>query len=54
MASATMACAEGADTERAFTTALERTRSWRLIGENLDFFDEAGDLLARFEARDME
>lgn len=54
IASTMMACAEGADTERAFTAALERARSWRLIGHHLDLFDEAGDLAARFEARYMD
>jgi heat shock protein HslJ len=53
MASTMMACAEGADIERAFTEALGRVRSWRLIGHHLDLFDEAGDLVARFEARHM-
>jgi copper homeostasis protein (lipoprotein) len=54
MASTMMACAEGADTERLFTEALERVRSWRLIGHHLDFFDEAGELVGRFEARLMD
>lgn len=54
MASTMMACAEGADVERAFTEALGRVRSWRLIGHHLDFFDQAGDLVARFEARYMD
>ena len=53
MASTMMACAEGADIERAFTEALGRVHSWRLIGHHLDFFDEAGELVARFEARYM-
>ncbi len=54
MASTMMACAEGAETERAFIGALERARSWRLVGQHLDFFDEAGELAARFEARYMD
>ena len=54
MASTQMACAEGAEIERAFTAALERVRSWRLIGQHLDLFDEAGELVARFEARYLE
>lgn len=53
MASTMMACADGADLERAFFSALEDARSWRLIGHHLDLFDEAGDLVARFEARYM-
>lgn len=54
MASTKMACTEGADTERAFTAALGRVRSWRLIGHHLDFFDQACELVARFEARLMD
>jgi copper homeostasis protein (lipoprotein) len=54
IASTMMACAEGADTERAFSAALADARSWRLIGEHLDLFDGAGDLVARFEARTRE
>jgi uncharacterized lipoprotein YbaY/heat shock protein HslJ/uncharacterized lipoprotein NlpE involved in copper resistance len=50
MASTMMACVEGADTERAFIEALGTARSWRIIGQHLDLFDENGDLVARFEA----
>ena len=51
MASTMMACADGADVERAFFAALERVRTWRLLGRNLDFLDAEGELAARFEAR---
>ncbi len=54
IASTMMACADGADTERAFSEALAKAQSWRLIGEHLDLFDGAGDLVARFEARNLE
>jgi copper homeostasis protein (lipoprotein) len=54
MASTTMACAEGADTERAFSDALASARSWRMIGEHLDLYDGTGNLVARFEARNKE
>ena len=50
VASTMMACAEGAETERAFFAALESVRSWRLAGQHLDFYDEAEELVARFEA----
>ena len=51
MAGTMMACAEGAETERAFLAALGNVRTWRLLGRHLDFYDEAGELVARFEAR---
>jgi copper homeostasis protein (lipoprotein) len=49
-----MACVEGDETELALLAALERARRWRLIGRHLDLLDDAGNLLARFEARDVE
>lgn len=51
MASTMMACADGEDLERAFISALQDVRSWRLIGHHLDLFDAVGNLAARFEAR---
>ncbi len=54
MAGTMMACAEGAETERAFSSALASARSWRIIGEHLDLYDESGALAARFEARNLE
>ncbi len=54
VASTMMACADGADTERSFVDALGRARSWRIIGEHLDFYDGSGALAARFEARNLE
>jgi copper homeostasis protein (lipoprotein) len=54
MAGTMMACADGAETERSFLAALGRARSWRVIGEHLDLFDGAGDLAARFEAKNLK
>jgi len=54
IAASMMACSEGAETERAFSAALVNARSWRLIGEHLDLFDGNGDLVARFEARNLD
>jgi copper homeostasis protein (lipoprotein) len=54
IATTMMTCADGAETERAFATALGNARTWRLIGEHLDLFNETGDLAARFEARNMD
>jgi len=54
LASAMMACTESAKTERAFISALGDARSWRVIGEHLDLYDGDGNLVARFEARNLE
>jgi copper homeostasis protein (lipoprotein) len=53
MAGTMMACADAAETERTFLAALGSARSWRVIGEHLDLFDGAGDLAARFEAKNL-
>lgn len=49
-----MACqAESqAATERSFAAVLERTRGWRVEGEELVLLDEAGAQLARFVRND--
>lgn len=49
-----MACqAESqAATERSFADVLERTRAWRIEGEELVLLDEAGAQLARFVRND--
>jgi heat shock protein HslJ len=54
LASTMMACPEGMETEQGFAAALGRARSFRVIGHHLDLFDEAGGLVARFEARHLK
>jgi len=54
MASTMMACPDGMDTEQGLAAALGRARSFRIIGQHLDLFDEAGELVARFEARHLD
>lgn len=54
MASTMMACPEGMDTEQAFSHALSRARTWRVIGSHLELYDEQGQMVARFEARHMD
>jgi putative lipoprotein len=49
-----MACARGAETEREFLSALQDVRQARVSGERLLLVDEAGKLLARFDARYMK
>lgn len=51
MAGTMMACIDGMETEDAFLTALPRVRTWNILGPILELYDEAGKLLARFEAR---
>ena len=54
MASTMMACAKGADTEQALLTALEKAVSFATTAHHLELFDGGGEILARFEAREME
>ena len=53
LASTMMACVEGMEYEQPFAQALERARSWRITGEQLELRDEGGNILARFEAGPM-
>lgn len=46
-----MACATGMDTETAFLPALGRVAHWRITGQQLEFTDSAGSVVARLEAR---
>ncbi len=54
MASTMMACPEEMNTEQAFSDALSRARTWRVIGSHLELYDEQGQMVARFEARHMD
>jgi putative lipoprotein len=45
-----MACQNTGNTEPAFHDALNRAARWRIAGDRLELFDEAGALLGRFEA----
>jgi len=51
MASTMMACPEGMETEKAFLQALGQVNTWKIAGKQLELFDAAGNLIARFEAR---
>jgi heat shock protein HslJ len=48
-----MACPEGMETERAFLETIGRVNGWRIIGQQLELLDAAGNVVARFEARHM-
>jgi heat shock protein HslJ len=50
----TMACVKGMDTEKSFLDALKRVQGWRVTGQQLEFFDASGNLLATFELRHMK
>ena len=54
MAGTMMACPEGNDTEQAFLEALGQVSKWKIVGQHLELFDAAGNLVARFEARHMK
>ena len=48
-----MACAHGMDIEGTFLDVLGQVRSAKLLRQHLDFYDAAGERLARFEARQL-
>ena len=50
MAGTMMACPQGMEQEKAFHDALAQTARWRIVGERLELFDDAGNLAAQFEA----
>lgn len=45
-----MACPQGEEQARQFRTALDRVSRYRVVGSHLELFNEAGEMLARFEA----
>ena len=47
------ACLQGMDVEAAFTSALERTRSYRLYSQHLELLDEEGEVVVRLESRNL-
>jgi heat shock protein HslJ len=51
LATTRMACPQGMETEDAFLVALEKVKTWRILGQYLEVYDAAGNLLVRFEAR---
>jgi len=54
MAGTMMACPDGMDTEKSFLAALREGKQWKIVGQDLELFDAAGTLVARFEARHMK
>jgi copper homeostasis protein (lipoprotein) len=44
------ACPEGMDTETQFLNALEKTRRWKISGQELHLLDDQGESLAQLEA----
>jgi len=46
-----VACRDEAKTEAAFLTALQATRTYRIVGQVLELVDAKGAAVARFEAR---
>lgn len=54
LASTRRMCAAGMDQEATMLTAMKRVRAWAISGNRLTLRDEAGALLARFEAVDLK
>jgi copper homeostasis protein (lipoprotein) len=50
MAMTKMACPEGMEQEKEFVATLQRVRRWKITGQHLDLFDEAGKKVARLQA----
>jgi heat shock protein HslJ len=48
---AIVACQSGVDPGKAFAAALTNTRTYRIAGRTLEFYDGAGKPIARFEAK---
>ena len=46
-----MACVDGAEAERPFLDAIERTARWRVRGRELTLYDASGASLAQFVAQ---
>ena len=54
IATTRMACPQGEEQARQFREALERASRYRVVGSHLELFNEAGEMLARFEAVYLE
>jgi putative lipoprotein len=53
MAGTMKACPEGMEQETRFLQTLGQVRAFRIDGNHLELLDEAGEVLARFEAVDL-
>jgi uncharacterized lipoprotein YbaY/uncharacterized lipoprotein NlpE involved in copper resistance len=53
VASTMMACATGMETAQRFAAALGETSRWRVLGRQLELYDDKDALLARFDARPL-
>lgn len=53
IATTRMACAQGMETEAAFTDALTHVHTWQISGKNLKLYDRDGALLAEFLAQPL-
>jgi len=54
MAATMMACSHGADTERAFLAALGKATTFRKTTHHLELLDADGEVVARFEATELQ
>lgn len=46
-----LACLDVMETENAFLPALKTVRSWRIVGEHLELYNDKGAMVVRLEAR---
>ena len=53
MATTMMACPGGVDVDLALVAALERAASFRRTAHHLELLDSDGNMVARFEAREL-
>lgn len=49
-----MMCADGAEQEKAFLTALKEARVWRISDDNLMLLNDQGRMIARFKQQLMQ
>ena len=54
IASTRMAGMQGMETETAFLAELDKVRTWKTSGQQLDLYDAGGKLLARFTAQALK
>jgi copper homeostasis protein (lipoprotein) len=53
LAATAMACPNTEDLEMKYMTALGNASTWRKTAHHLELYDQAGELVARFEAREL-
>lgn len=52
LAATKMACLDGGNTEQEFMNMLTQVKTWNILGQRLEVYDQLGNVLARFEQQD--